>query len=156
MKKFFLLSLSAVLFAMTSCSSDDNDTPGVHLQEMSYAGNLTVGSFEQPSVIDISPDNETKTLTLFINDAKFAPNMPLTIDITIKDIPFTVYGNNKINFQATNTDPYINTETSPAPNYRFATIQGEINEDNVLTLYAKMADDLAPYLAGQVFLFEGE
>ena len=155
MKKLFILPLLAVIMTMVSCSNDDdNTTPPPALGENSYAGMLRVGDFEKSTVVDIVTDDESSTLTVVINDAQFAPNMPFTIDIKVEDIPYIVYGENKINFEATDVDPYIFAEQ--APGYRFATIQGTIDNEGNMTLYARMADGLAPYLAGMVFNFNGE
>lgn len=157
MKKLFILPLLAVIMTMLSCSNDDdNTTQPPTLGENSYAGMLLVGDFEKSTVVDVVTDDESSTLTIVINDAQFAPNMPLTIDIKVKDIPYTVYGDNNIRFEAADVDPYMNTEQASSSGYRFATIQGLIDNEGCLTLYAKMADGLAPYIAGKVFNFNGE
>ncbi|MBE6293174.1 MAG: hypothetical protein IJA04_01705 [Bacteroidaceae bacterium] len=155
MKNYFLFMLFATASLLVSCSDDDNSgayTP----DDASYTGMLKVGDFGKESSVDVTINEENSTLTLFINDAKFAPNMPVVIDITVKDINYTVYGGNNMRFEASNVVPYVNTETEPSPAYTFATVQGTIDgSEGSLLLYARMADNLAGYLAGKVFEFEG-
>ncbi len=155
MKNCFLLMLFATASLLFSCSNDDNGTPPVP-DDASYIGTLKVGDFEKESSVDVTINEENSTLTLFINDAKFAPNMPVVIDITVKNIEYTVYGGNNMRFEASNVVPYVNTETEPSPAYTFATVQGIIDGgEGSLQLYAKMAANLAGYLAGKEFNFNG-
>ncbi len=117
----------------------------------SFKGELLVGDFSKEVIIDIKK-NVTGTLDIVINDAKFAANMPLTLDITLKDIQYTA--EDDLTFMAENVAPFINTETEPAPNYMFAVVEGRLSGET-LVMSAKMSEELAPYLAGKEFLFEG-
>lgn len=117
----------------------------------SFKGELLVGDFSKEVIIDIKK-NVTGTLDVVINDAKFAANMPLTLDITLKDIQYTA--EDDLTFMAENVAPFINTETEPAPNYMFAVVEGRLSGET-LVMSAKMSEELAPYLAGKEFLFEG-
>lgn len=117
----------------------------------SFKGELLVGDFSKEVIIDIKK-NVTGTLDIVINDAKFAANMPLTLDITLKDIQYTA--EDDLTFMAENVAPFINTETDPAPNYMFAVVEGRLSGET-LVMSAKMSEELAPYLAGKEFLFEG-
>lgn len=117
----------------------------------SFKGELLVGDFSKEVIIDIKK-NVTGTLDIIINDAKFAANMPLTLDITLKDIQYTA--EDDLTFMAENVAPFINTETEPAPNYMFAVVEGRLSGET-LVMSAKMSEELAPYLAGKEFLFEG-
>lgn len=154
MKNFFLLALFATISMLFSCSNDDNGTPPV-LDDASYTGTLKVGDFEKATTVDVDINEENSTLTLVINDAQFATGMPLTIDITVKNLGY-IANDGVITFEAFNVEPYMNTETEPSSAYMFAIIQGTINSsDDSFRLYAKMADGLALYLAGKEFEFEG-
>lgn len=117
----------------------------------SFKGELLVGDFSKEVIIDIKK-NVTGTLDIVINDAKFAANMPLTLDITLKDIQYTA--EDDLTFMAENVAPFINTETEQAPNYMFAFVEGRLSGET-LVMSAKMSEELAPYLAGKEFLFEG-
>lgn len=117
----------------------------------SFKGELLVGDFSKEVIIDIKK-NVTGTLDIVINDAKFAANMPLTLDITLKDIQYTA--EDDLTFMAENVAPFINTETEPAPNYMFAVVEGRLSGET-LVMSAKMSEELAPYLAGKEFLFDG-
>ena len=119
----------------------------------SYKGELTVGEFSKEVVIDIKENKAAGTVDVVLNDVKFAANMPLELDITLKELPYQT-GDNGISFLAGNVAPYINTETEPAPAYMFAVAEGSV-ADGKLLFNAKMADGLAPYVAGKEFVFEG-
>lgn len=118
-----------------------------------YSGSLLVGDFVNEGIkVGVVKNEAASTLELVINDVRFAEGMPVKIDITLKDIPYTVDGG--IKFDVTDVLPYINTEQEPAQAYAFASVAGEI-EGNSLYLTAQMADNLAPYLAGKVFEYSG-
>jgi hypothetical protein len=118
-----------------------------------YRGMLQVGEFSKEVLVNVVRNNDAGTLDMVINDVKFAANMPLELDITLKDIPFV--SGLGISFIAENVAPYINTEGEPAAAYMFAVVEGNINGGR-LTFTAKMADNLAPYVAGKEFVFSGE
>ena len=118
-----------------------------------YAGNLAVGGFEKSVVVDVKVDQVAGSLDLVLNDVKFAANMPLTLDITLKEIPYLV-NDGALSFSATNVAPCINAENEPVAAYTFAFVNGVIEGDRLL-LDAKMAEDLAAYVAGMEFAFEG-
>ena len=118
-----------------------------------YRGMLQVEEFSKEVLVNVVRNNDAGTLDMVINDVKFAANMPLELDITLKDIPFV--SGLGISFIAENVAPYINTESEPATAYMFAVVEGDINGGR-LTFTAKMADNLAPYVAGKEFVFSGE
>lgn len=115
----------------------------------SYGGELKVGSFAMDAVVDVKENREAGTVDIVMNDVKFAPNMPLVIDVALRDIPYDGAG-----FFAQDVVPYMNTETEPAPAYAFSVIEGSV-DGGKLVFNARMADGLAAYLAGKEFVFEG-
>ena len=115
----------------------------------SYGGELKVGSFAMDAVVDVKENREAGTVDIVMNDVKFAPNMPLVIDIVLREIPYDGAG-----FFAQDVVPYMNTETEPAPAYAFSVIEGSV-DGGKLVFNARMADGLAAYLAGKEFVFEG-
>ncbi len=117
----------------------------------SFKGELLVGDFAKEVTIDVK-QKLAGTLDIVINDAKFAANMPLTLDITLKDIPYE--GDGDVTFAAENVAPYLNTETDSAPAYTFASVEGNMSGDK-LSLNARMSEELAPYIAGKEFVFVG-
>ena len=119
----------------------------------SYKGNLLVGDFEKEVTIDVIIDRSASLVDVVMKDVKFAPNMPLVLDITVKEMPYVEEGGVAA-FAATDIDPYMNTEQSPSAQYRFSQISGAI-EGGYMVLSAKMADNLAPYVAGKEFAFSG-
>ena len=119
----------------------------------SYEGDLTVGEFTSKIVVEIVKDEDASVLDIVINDVKFAAGMPMTLDVTLKGIPYLMK-DGAVMFEASDVVPYINAEPDPMPAYTFASVSGSI-AGNFLTLNARMADDLAAYVAGKEFAFEG-
>ena len=118
-----------------------------------YSGSLSVGDFVNEGIkVSIVKNETASTLELVLNDVRFAQGMPVTIDITLKDIPYIVDGG--IKFDVANVLPFINNSTEPAEAYTFASLSGVIDGDT-LKLTGQMADNLAAYLAGKVFEYSG-
>ena len=115
-----------------------------------YKGSLVVGDFTKEDVV-ISVTKNGNTVDVLLNDVKFAANMPLVLDITLKALPCTVDGAN-LSFAAENVEPYMST--GPAPQYMFAAVNGAVNAGK-LSFDARMADDLDPRVAGKEFVFNG-
>lgn len=118
-----------------------------------YKGSLVVGDFTKEDVV-ISVTKNGNAVDVLLNDVKFAANMPLVLDITLKGVPCETDAAN-FSFAAENIAPYMNTETEPAPQYMFAAVNGVVNAGK-LSFDARMAEDLAPYVAGKEFVFRGE
>lgn len=68
--------------------------------------------------------NAKDALTLKIFGAKFAENMPVTVDITLENIPFTTDGENIVFACHDELVPLVGT--LPAPNFSFSEISGSI------------------------------
>lgn len=121
--------------------------------DKSYKGELISGNFAKEVVIDVTTDEASEVVNVVLNDVKFAQNMPL-IDITLKGVPYVMeYG--KMVFGAENIAPYMNSEVEPVQAFMFAFAQGTVI-GNRLQFSARMADNLAAYVAGMEFAFEGE
>lgn len=149
MKKIILLLLLSV--ALLSCV--DNSTTFPENGDGVFYGDLVVGDYTQKSVGISVTETSDSTVDVFFDNVKFAKAMPLRIDITVKSIPSRKAGD-MLSFSVENVDPYMNREVEPQPEYRFATISGVIEGDE-LTLVAKMADDLKGSRAGKEFSFKG-
>ena len=149
MKKVILL----LFLSVTLLSCVDNSTTLPEGGEGVYRGDLLVGDYTQKNVgISVTETSES-TVDIFFDNVKFAAAMPLKIDITVKDVPYTKAGG-VLSFSATDIDPYMNREAEPQPEYRFASIAGAV-EDGELVLDARMSDDLKPSRAGKSFSFKG-
>ena len=149
MKKIVLLLLLPV--ALLSCV--DNSTTFPENGDGVFYGDLVVGDYTQKSVGISVTETSDSTVDVFFDNVKFAKAMPLRIDITVKSIPSRKVGG-VLSFSVENVDPYMNREVEPQPEYRFATISGVVDGDE-LVLVARMADELKPSLAGKEFAFKG-
>ena len=142
-----LLSFALLTSCVENSATFPEDTDGV------YYGDLVVGDYTQKSVGISVTETTDSTVDVFFDNVKFAAAMPLKIDITVKDVPCIKAGG-VLSFSAVDIDPYMNREKEPQPKYRFATISGAVEGDE-LVLVARMADDLKPSLAGKDFTFKG-
>lgn len=154
-----VFTLSAVMPMGTIGFSNATVEPEPGIKPVSgkhFKGALSAGDFTMETVVDVLLKDSVSKIIL--NDVKFAENMPVVIDITLADVPYTVEAGEEyveISFVAENVVPFINTGTEPVPAYTFASVEGRISGDR-LSLSAKMADDLAPYIAGKEFVFDGK
>ena len=149
MKKIIL----SLFLSVTLLSCVDNSTTFPAGADGVYYGNLVVGDYTQKNVGISVTETTDSTVDIFFDNVKFAAAMPLKIDITVKDVPCTKAGG-VLGFSATDIDPYMNREAEPQPEYRFASIAGAV-EDDELVLEARMSDDLKPSRAGKSFSFKG-
>jgi hypothetical protein len=149
MKKTIL----SLFLPMTLLSCVDNSATFPTGADGVYYGNLVVGDYTQKNVGISVTETTDSTVDIFFDNVKFAAAMPLKIDITVKSVPSHRVGG-VLSFSAENVDPYMNREVEPQPEYRFATISGVIEGDELI-LVAKMADDLKGSRAGKVFSFKG-
>lgn len=122
--------------------------------DKSYTGELVVDDFSKTTTIDVVFDESASTVDIVINDVKFAENMPMTLDITLKEIAYTYTTDGNVCFSGENVAPYIGLQVNPSDAYTFASVSGTI-QGNSLSLSARMADNLAQYVAGKEFVFEG-
>ena len=148
MRKEILL----LFFAVVLVSCVDNSTTFPDDADGVYYGNLTVGDYTERVGISVTETSDS-TVDVFFNDVKFAKAMPLRIDITVKGVSARKAGE-VLSFAAVDVDPYMNREKEPQPEYRFATISGAVDGDE-LVLEARMADNLKPSRAGKRFSFRG-
>ena len=149
MKKIIL----SLFLSMALLSCVDNGTTFPENGDGVYYGDLVVGDYTQKSVGISVTETSDSTVDVFFDNVKFAAAMPLKIDITVKDVPSRKAGG-VLSFSATDIDPYMNREAEPQPEYRFASISGAV-EDDELVLEARMSDDLKPSRAGKSFSFKG-
>ena len=137
--------------ALLSCV--DNSTTFPTGADGVYYGNLVVGDYIQRNVGISVTETSDSTVDVFFDNVKFAAAMPLKIDITVKDVT-CLKGGAVLRFSAVDIDPYMNRETEPQPEYRFAFISGAV-EGSELLLKARMSDDLKGSRAGKEFSFKG-
>ncbi len=140
-------------------SSDENEEvlppAGGEAVECEYVGALNVGTFTlAPTTIKVAFAEETGTMDIFMYKVKFAAVMPVTIDITLNTVPYTVADDGSILFEVENWVPYIGA--AEKPEYKFGVLKGGVTADyKNLSIDARMADDLAPYVAGMEFKYNG-
>ena len=148
MRKIIPLIFSVVLLSCVDNSSTfPEDADGI------FYGDLNVGNYTQSGVGISVTEVTDSTVDVFFNDVKFAAAMPLKVDINVKGVPF-IKVDDVLSFSAVDIDPYMNKEAEPQSEYRFATILGAVEADE-LTLEAKMAENLKPSRAGKMFSFKG-
>ena len=132
MKKFFLFPLMvlATLIALPACSDDDKETidPGKPETPVTttYTGRLTVNGgayIKEDADCEITFAENGDKLTLNINSVKFAEAMPVTINLSVPEIPCATEDGKTI-FSGNDIVPMMGV--APAEAYKFSAITGSI------------------------------
>ena len=102
-----ILAFLLALTALAACSKEPQpvattDTSGQYRGTVSVDYEDTV--YDNENIL-VSLKEEEGGLTLMIYDIKFVPQMPLTVTVTIKGIPFYRYGD-RLEFSGDNIVPY--------------------------------------------------
>ena len=139
MKKFLLFPLLVSMTALIvpACSDDDiltsddedtiainDDTITINDDSTIYRYNGTVivnGTYIEDSIVcQLATGTDGATLNIF--KVKFAANMPVTIDLTVPQIPFE-RKTDKVTFGGDSIVPMMGV--APVPAFMFETIEGE-------------------------------
>ena len=135
MKKIiFYALLGALSLNFISCEEEDgNETNDVVIKpvETHYTGTINVefrGETNATEGIDcgVLKDDNKKTIDLNLYQVKFAPQMPMTIDLTIPEITFQD-SDNGIKFSADSIAPTMGGN----PNYAAKNLTGKIVGDSL-------------------------
>ena len=130
MKKilYTLTTLLIVAFS-TSCSNDDSSddlTKGAY----NYEGTMNILKNGVSTYMDSSSDvkarfePESNTLTLILEEVKFDANMPMSLDITINNLTYTI-NNNVVIFSSESSIPTV--AGKPYPQFTFTNLKGELS-----------------------------
>ena len=149
-EKFVLNTVTAM---GTIGFSNNYVAPEPVIGDKRYEGKILSDGFMKDIVVEVTADEETSTMDIVLRNVKFAEKMPLELDVTLKAVPYS-YINGTFTFKGNNIAPYIFSEPDPVPAYTFAVAEGTIYGKSI-SLTAVMAEDLAPYLAGKEFVFNG-
>lgn len=134
-KKLLLIAVAALGFV--ACGDDDDDkdtpTPPTTVAVSSFTGSVVYNG-EQQDNITIKTTCKNNTCTIDLNQITFAPNMP-SMDISVKDIVFTVEGTDTV-LNATNvTATYTmmgNTAEISTIGMSIPTVTGTINNGGAI------------------------
>lgn len=128
--------------------------PATGGMEHSFTGALQVSDFTlAPASFTVVVNMATSTVDIKMLGVKFSDKMPLELDITLCNLVCTNEGG-KMVFSGENIVPLIGS--TPSADYTFATARGEFDmKTSALTFDAKMADNLAAYVAGKEFIYNG-
>lgn len=120
-----------------------------------YVGALNAGTFTlAPITFEAAFDEQKNCVDIVMRKVKFAAAMPVTIDITLNAVPYSEADDGTISFEAENWVPFIGA--TERPDYKFGLLKGTVTADyKNLSIDARMADDLAPYVAGMEFNYNG-
>lgn len=136
--KILALGLAAAM-AFASCGKEENEPFVQPDEEIDFTGTMTV-TYEgeaYPSeniVIEVDFDDDGNTADIKFNKVKFVPQMPITIDVTVPDVPYTTSSDGKtVNFKAASIVPLMMGGTE-YPAYTATGINGEFKSTGTLEL----------------------
>ena len=130
MKKLvFGLMIALTVFA--ACSKDD-DNKEVTVEDNSYVGTVTVVEphFTASDIkVSVTPIEGTTTMDIKMFEVKFNERMPITVDLTIPKVSYTVEGNT-INFSGENIIPTMGAGYEK-PDFTVTGLKGTIKDGNI-------------------------
>ena len=130
MKKF-LFGLMTALTMFAACSKDD-DNKDVTVEDNSFVGTVTVVEphFTASDIkVSVTPIEGTKTMDIKLFEVKFNERMPMTVDLTIPKVSYTVEGNT-INFFGENIIPTMGAGYEK-PDYTVTGLKGTIKDEKI-------------------------
>lgn len=82
--------LTAVALVVLGCGKTNSEEP-IAPKEGSYTGTVSVvnngSSFDNENIqVDFKPAADGKTASIVLNQIRFVPTMPVTVDVTIPDV----------------------------------------------------------------------
>lgn len=133
-----LLLLAAVVSLFCSCREADSN---ITRTSPNYSGQMTVlydgEEFVQNDIaVAVAFNNKQSALDIELKRVKFAPAMPVKVDVTITDIAITKQGEGVWSFATDGVTPWA--LGGPYDKYRIDNLQGQLSENNIsftLTLF---------------------
>lgn len=150
--------VAGMVFVYTAGESESGGTvtppPVSGGTEYEFTGTLQVGEFIlNPAAVSVVVDMQAAVVDIKMSGVKFSDRMPLVLDITLCGLACENVGG-VMRFAGQNVVPLIGAE--PSESYTFASVTGEYNmRSSVFTFSARMADNLAAFVAGKEFTFSG-
>lgn len=130
MKRTFAILFSlAALFA--ACNKPSVEEPVEPFTAATYAGTVSVAfngaDFDNPDIrVDVLAEPSTGTLSITIHEIRFAPQMPVTVDVTIPDVHYKEV-DGVIAFEAQSIVPL--SGVVPMERYKVSGLNGSIRGD---------------------------
>lgn len=133
MKKIIAMLFAAVMF--TACNNDegrDDQLDGTAV----FTGSLTVTYQGNDIVTDnvrveVDFDDDGKNADICFYGVKFVPQMPVSIDVEIPDVPYVMSGDDKYTFNADGIVPVSGEAEVPFPQYTVNGLKGVLGNANL-------------------------
>ncbi len=135
MKQILYTLVAILLVAFTgSCSKDDTNKSIIDKGSAQYKGTMKILKGTENTYTDASADvtsifdAKSSTLTLVLKGVKFDANMPMTLDITLSNVPYQI-NNNLVTFSIESAIPTV--AGKPYPQFTFTNLAGKLNDSKL-------------------------
>lgn len=135
MKRIFYALIAIIFVAFTSsCSKDDNNISLDDLGSIAYEGNMNITkdgttTYSDPSaVVNNSFNKKGSTITIDLDGIKFDNKMPITLDITLNNIPYSIK-DDIVTFSVSSVVPTV--AGKQYEQYTFTNLQGKMSFDGM-------------------------
>lgn len=131
-KKLLLIALAVVSFAACGDDNDEDEKKTPETSTSSFTGTVAVGDFSLSDVkVQTTCKNKEKTCSITMYQVTFSSQMPMRMDITMSDVPFTVSGSDTLISGSNVTTTYTlngNTGNFSDVGYSIPSMSGTISK----------------------------
>lgn len=125
-----LILIASMLLAVAGCSKS-NVNEGKEIPASSkYSGSLTVVAFGKENVtegVEVNADFDKEgTLTLVFHKVKFVPQMPVSLDVTVPGVSYSIESDGSILLSGDGIVPI--TMMQPYPKYTVTGLSGKMSD----------------------------
>ena len=125
-----LILIASMLLAVAGCTKNNvNEEKEIPSSSM-YSGSLTVVAYGKENVtegLEVNADIDKEgTLTLVFHKVKFVPQMPVTLDVTVPGVSYSIESDGSILLSGDGIVPI--TMMQPYPKYTVTGLSGKMSE----------------------------
>lgn len=143
MKKIISVLFMGIALMLCSCEPDADQ----NFEKQTFSGTVSVEynneKYDNENIIVDVEEASEGFLTLTIHSIRFVPKMPVTIDVTYPNVPYTK-SNDNITFFIDSIVPMMGT--TPVERYTSKLLSGIISNKGVLTFSVQIGDYPTSYI----------
>ena len=135
MKKIFMFLMVAAMLLPISCTKEKEKMESPSLSgAYEYSGKMTVtaGGVENVSdnvLVEARIDEKAQTLDILFYKVKFVPQMPISLDVTVSGVKFSV-SDGSMKFSGDGIVP-LSGGTVPFPKYTVTSLTGTLSDSGL-------------------------
>ena len=147
MKKIISVLFMGIALMLCSCEPDADQ----NFEKQTFSGTVSVEyngkKYDNENIIVEVEEASEGLLDITIRSIKFVPQMPVTIDVTYHDVPYTKSKDN-ITFFIGTIIPYMGT--TPVEKYKSQSLAGLITNKGGISFSVQIGDYPTTYLGTRI------